>query len=287
LLSESIVRTRDPIITPGLVAGRRLPMESQWEAGPEYVAGAVNFDLHTHGIENLLRLMIGGAGSPTGTGPYTRTFTPAALPSATFEVVRPTSMSAADRYVYEGCMATGWSLSVASGAIAQVSLDLVGETEVVTAANTGTSLSLPATMSRWKWDQVAVDFNGRTTDCVTSLTITGNNGLTTDELCLGSSTISQPREDNHREYTVDMTLRYPGAAAGTPIAVRGSEVSMTVTLTAGSHTLTITMANQLVLNAPVTVSGPGRVEQQVQCRMLGSTSADSGAISAVLVNTTA
>jgi hypothetical protein len=287
LLSESLQRTQDPIITPGLVGGRRLPMSSQWEAGPEYVAGAVNFDLHTHGIETLLRLMIGGAGTPSGGGPFTRTFTPGVLPSATFEVVRPMTISTGDRYVYEGCKASGWSLSVSTGQIAQVSLDLVGQTEVLTAGNTGTTISLPSTMSRWKWDQVAVSFNGRTSDCVTALTISGTNGLTTDELCLGSSTIAEPAEDNHREYTLDMTLRYPGGASGTPMAVRGSVVSITVTLTAGAHTLTITMANQLVINATAPVGGPGRLEQTVNCRMLGSTSADSGAISAVLVNGTA
>lgn len=286
LISESVARTRDPIITPGLIGGRRFPTVGQFELGPQLVSGQVTFDLHTQNIETLLRLMIGGNPTGSGTSPtVTRVYTPGVLASATVEIVRPISLTAADQYVYAGTMASGWSLSVSAGQIAQLSLDLVAQSETLTAAGTGTAIALPSDMSRYKWDQVAVTFSSVASNCVTSLTISGNNGLTTDELCLGSSVIAQPREDNHREYTVDMTLRNPGAGANTPMARRGEIVTATVALSIDAQrSLTFSLGNLLVVNATTNVGGPGRVEQQVQCRMLGSAAADSGAISATLIS---
>jgi len=286
LISESMTRTKDPIITPGLIGGRRLPTEGQWEPGPETVSGSVTFDLHTHGIEQLLNCAI-GTPAKTGSVPnVTRTYAPAALEFMTVEVARPTSMSAADSHRYSGCMVSSWNLTVSSGQIAQLSLDLVGSTETQITGSPAT-IALPTTMSRFRWDQAAVTYAGVTSYCFGEFSISGNNGLTTDENCLGTATIAQPREDNHREYTFEGRLRYPGSGANTPFATRGSVIAVSMAMTSGTHTLTATLPKVLITQATAPIGGPGRVEQTVSGRILGATASDAGGFSLVLVNGTA
>jgi hypothetical protein len=285
LLDSSMEKSKPPIVTPGLIGGRRLPTEQQWEAGPEFASGAVVMDLHTHGVEQLLNCAI-GTPTKTGAGPYTRAYAPAALEFMTVEIGKPTSISSADKYTYAGCMVPGWSIGVSTGQIARLNLDLVAKSEV-NAAGPPTTISLPATMSRFKWDQAAVTFDTVTTYCFGDFTFTANNGLTTDELCLGSSTIAQPAEDAHREYMFEGTLRYPGRGSNTPKAVEGSVISISVVMTAGAHTLTLTMAKALVESASVPISGAGRVQQSVSARILGATASDGAGFTATLVNGTA
>ena len=82
LLQESLDLDLGRLESEGIVAGKRVLLSEQWNGGPITVGGDVGHELYDRGMGKLLRLMLGGANT-TGSGPYTHTFTPGDLPSAT------------------------------------------------------------------------------------------------------------------------------------------------------------------------------------------------------------
>jgi hypothetical protein len=277
LVSEDLVDNVEQLYSEGIITGRRHKTADQIEQGGTKIEGSTNLELHTHGLSVLLEILL-GTRNKTGAGPYTHAVTPGELSSATLQVGRPNNAGTVDAFTFAGCKVSSWELACSAGEVARLGVDW--SCRSVTTATALATATMPSVMSRFRWSQAVVTLNSVNTYTVTEFTINGDNKLETDLYGMGSNLIAEQNQIDHREYKAEVTLRYPGTAT----RLKGSVVPLLIVFTAGAHTLTLDMDIN-VDEDPATVGGRGMVEQKISGTLVGTTAADSGAITATLVNT--
>lgn len=100
------------------------------------VDGAIDTDLYDRGQGLLWQLALGAAPIITGSTVFTQTYVPGTVAgqSLTIQVGRPQVNTTLTPFSFTGCKFTDWTLSVATGGIAELSFNVDGWTESVSSS---------------------------------------------------------------------------------------------------------------------------------------------------------
>lgn len=250
------------------------------KAGRKSVEGGFTTELPNVTLATLLKHMMGTAAAPTGTGPYTHSFTPGATTALglTVQVGRPATDGTVHPFTYAGCKVSEWTIAATVGEIATLEVSLIGMTET-----TGTALATAAYSSSWSpfvFTEAALTVAGGASSNVREITISGNNQIEARHR-LGSATSKNPLGIGVREYAGTVVTDFD-ALTDYNRFVNGTEAALVATFTSGTDVLTITQNVQFVGETPE-VSGNELLAQNLPYRALSSTS-DAAAITIGLVN---
>lgn len=117
----------DPLESAGIIAGRRVLTTDQSNGGNLTVGGDIAHELYDHGMDVLLRSMLGKM-TQTGAnpGPYTHVHEPGDLGSLTLQYGVPSTGGTVVPATFSGCHVASWEIACQQGAIATLGLTLAG-----------------------------------------------------------------------------------------------------------------------------------------------------------------
>lgn len=281
LISESLALEVARLQADTLKGGNYLRLQSSIRPGRKRGSGDLQSLLYDRGCGALFEAMLGTIGT-TGSGPYTHTATMGAtLPSYTGEVtIGATTGTMRKRMT--GMMVDSWEIALTSGQLATLGLTWVYQNETLATAS-ATAGAVASGQVPFTYADGAITYNGSSPGCVRSITFTGNNNLSSDDVCIGNTTISQPVRGGIGEITGQMEVELDPASTTLYTAyTAGTFANVVLTLTAGSNTLTITAA--VILNgATPAVAGPGKVMLTIPFTV-GAATTDASGFSIVAVN---
>ena len=278
MVSESVMLDQKKIPSKGL-RGRRV--QTGVSNGNSSITGTVAMELVPEGVGELFELAMGGVVT-AGAGPYTHTFTPDDLSSATFQFGRPSADGTINCMEYTGVYVNGWTLScdaTGDGAMIELSMDLVGYAE--DQGQTLVTPVYPTITARWTSVDASIQVAG-SAYCVNSFTLSGNNNLDVDhKACLAGAGKPTIRESGLREYTGSMTADFEDLTQYNRY-VGSDESALVITIDDGTSSLVVT-ANVYYTGGTPTVSGPEVMKQESPFECVSATS-DAAAITMVLTN---
>jgi Phage tail tube protein len=282
VVDESITLENERLVSAGIIAGARVLRSEQWTPGADAVGGDVGLELYQQHTALLFEHMFGSITSSITGGVATHTVTPGDLTgkSLTVQVGRPQVGGVVVPFTYAGVKVAEWELSCQTGEIVTLGLTVVAQSETtgtaLAAATYGTGAGRPYTFING-----ALTVSGSSA-CVRGITISGNNQLTTERMCVGSQVISEPLENALREYTGTLSVEWSSTAQYQAFR-NGLEVSVVLSLSAASTAqATITM-NARYDGVTPNVGGPDIIVTEVPFVCV-ATSTDATAIQAVLKN---
>jgi uncharacterized protein (DUF779 family) len=123
---ETLDDARTPVESEAIRAGRRLLDSSDWNGGAVTVSGGTSHDLTVGGEGTLLRALVGGTSSTTGSGPYTHVLTPGDLPSITIQKGVPGVAGTVYPVTFGGMKAATGQIACEQGAIGSLGLEWAG-----------------------------------------------------------------------------------------------------------------------------------------------------------------
>lgn len=281
MISESLSLDVARLQADTLKGGNYLRLESSIRPGRKRGAGDVQSLLYDRGCGALFEAMLGTIDT-SGTGPYTHTASVGAtLPSYTGEVTIG-GTSSVMRKRMTGMMVDSWEMSLATGELATLGLTWVYQNETI-ATSSSTAASVASGQVPFTYADGAITYAGGSAGCVRTITLTGNNNLSSDDVCIGSTTISQPVRGGIGEITGQMEVELdPASTTLYDAYVAGTFAEVELVLTAGSNTLTIT-ANTILGGATPTVGGPGKVMLTIPFTV-GADTTDASGFTVVAVN---
>lgn len=125
-LSDSLDIERDRIESEAVVAGRLVQTSGQWQQGNIKVGGDLGFEFYDRSAGKLLEQIFGSA-STSGSGPYTHTFRPGTLPSATWQLGRPANDATVYPFTVTGAKVASAEIAAKVGENATMGLTLVAQ----------------------------------------------------------------------------------------------------------------------------------------------------------------
>lgn len=274
-IDEGYLRSR------GIRAGRRT--RSAGRLGARTAAGSVNLELPNTSIAVLMKHMF-GAVVTTGTGPYTHTYTPGAhvSKSLTMQTGITDATDTTQPFTATGVKLGGWSITAAVGELAQLSFDWTAK-DVVTATGLA-SASYSASLIPFTFIEASISVNGSAVASANSVTLTASKNLRDDRHVLGSRNIREQLEDEHFEFTSEISADFDSLTLHA-LAVAGTQVASVLTFNNGTETFTVTTSGQ-VIGDPPSLTRIGLEEQTIRLDHSSNTS-DATTITAVLVNSEA
>lgn len=199
-LKREISRIESAALTAPGVRGRRA---THRRPGGWTVGGDISMDAHTIGCELLYEAILGEVASATtaagGIGNNTagteRTYTPGdSLPSFTGQVGRPNTAGVVGAWTYAGLMAASWEFALKTEENVTFAVTWVGKDEIMPGdpgAPTLAASAVPAAAIPLSYLDVTMKI-GAVAQCIREITIGGENGLGSDDRCLGSGSIDKP-----------------------------------------------------------------------------------------------
>jgi hypothetical protein len=128
-ISETISRTRSPIESEAIYAGRRTMDSEQWALGPNVVGGDIGLELYSKGTGTLFRHCFGGKATESlGGGLYRHTFTPGDLSGLTgcAQIGVPSTVAGVYPKTASGLKVSSWEIGVVAGEFATFGMSFVG-----------------------------------------------------------------------------------------------------------------------------------------------------------------
>lgn len=261
----------------GIRAGRRT--RSPARLGARTVAGSVRMELPNLSLAVLMKHMFGTVNT-TGAGPYTHTYSPGpqVSKSLTLQTGIEDATATVQPFTATGVKLGAWELSCNVGELAELSFDWTGK-DVVTA--TALASASYASVVPFTFIEGSVTVNGSAVASANAVTLTGSKNLRDDRHVLGSRYIREQLEDEHWEFTSEISADFDSLTLYN-LAVAATQVASVLTFSNGTESLTITTSGQVVGDAP-SLTRIGLEEQTIRLdHSNGST--DAGTITAVLVN---
>ena len=261
------------IVNEAMYAGRRLM--SGTSLGTIPVGGSVSMNAQAETATQLWRLCVGGTVTTAGAGPYTHTLTPGALPSATFQLVKPSLDGTARAFDYTGCMVNQWTLSVQSGQFANHQVDVFAYDELTNQSVATATYDAAPTLFTFRHLEVTI---AGETVCPDSMSITGNNNLSREyKSCANDAGRATINEAGMRSITGVISRDWAAPTRYTTEYKAGTLINIILELDAGaSAKLNITGKGYLTGETP-TVSGPnGQVKEGLGFTMMDPTSDATG-----------
>lgn len=181
--SEGLV-SGQKFIRRNAIGGGSAVNRPQTKIGQE-PGGPIVMDAAAENIGSMLKLAF-GTPVTTGAGPYTHTYAwllANTLPTATFQIGRPTSGGTVTAWDYIGMMVNTWEMAIQPDAYVTMSYDLAGR-RVVTDQTLGTP-TWP-TLTPWTSFHATLEIMGGV-ECFDSLTIRGDNRLDMSNVVCGTN----------------------------------------------------------------------------------------------------
>lgn len=251
------------------------------------VKGSLDLDVVDRGLGLMFMNCLGASAVTAGSGYTTQTFTPADTggKSMTFALGKPTTGGPTTAativpFIYNGVKITDWTLSVAVGAQAMLSVSTDAWNETVTGTYTAPSYVAGANMLNFSEGAVLTGGTATTTSGITTvsggaqlatvknISIKGTNPLDVDRFFLGAAgTKAEQIVNGFRSVTGSMDIEfenlsdvYTAFAADTPTAL---QFNLTGPIITGSthSSLQVTIPNLYFDTAPVSVDGPDVLTQ--------------------------
>lgn len=264
-----------------LKGGNRFDPSSSWRPGATVGAGDIQTLLWASGA-NFWGAMLGSM-VDSGAGPFIHTATPAPqLPSYTIQVGIGGTTSSFARLQVVGAVCESWQVKAATNAPVTLGVTWAYKSDVL-APSTATAGSYPAAQLPYGYMDTVISGGALPAGCVDAITFTGNNNLLKDQVCLGSTAITQPVPNGFGTITGVMdTLLPANSAADYLLYTANTEVSLIVTFTAGTKTMVIT-ANVRIDGTTPKVSGEGVIKVPIPFKVLAPTT-DASAFTVVATN---
>src|SRR5687767_7661684 len=271
------------IESEGIQADVRVDRSDDWVPGTRKVAGDVVLELSSKNWAFLFGHMFGGTATTSGSGPFSRTYTPGDLTGKGLTVQGgiPDVSGTVNPFTWSGCKIASWQLSSEVGKLARVTLSLVGKDET-----TATALAVAGYTSGNKlfsFVHGSLTFGGTSTK-VRTISLKGDNGLDVERFFNGQDTIDEPFEVKRRLYTGSFEADFTNLTAYNRY-VNGTEAALVLTFARGTDTVTYTL-NVRVDGKTPEVKGTGIVPQPMDFKAVGPTT-DASAITAVVVSSEA
>lgn len=261
----------------GIRAGRRT--RSPGRLGARTVAGSVRLELPNTSIAALLKHMFGTVNT-TGAGPYTHTYSPG--PQVSKSLTLQTGITDASDttrpFTATGAKLGAWELSASVGELAELSFDWTAK-DVVTA--TALASASYATITPFSFIDASVSVNGSAVASANAVTLSASKNLRDDRHVLGSRYIREQLEDEHWEFTSEISADFDDLTLYA-LGVAGTQVASVLTYSNGVESLVITTSGQ-VIGDPPSLTRIGLEEQTIRLDH-SHASTDAGAITAVLTN---
>jgi hypothetical protein len=254
LISESLDLDVAKLETPTLSGGTLFQQATSVRQGRKRVAGDTALLLWTKGEALLFEAML-GAIATTGAGPYTHTATPYKyLPSYTMQVAFGATTDTMVKQA-TGMMVDSWEIALAAGENATLGLSWVGKDMAFT---TGDALdgTAPSGITAYNYVDGTITVGGSSVGCVKNITIAGNNNLASDDMCIGTSVISDQERGQFAEITgtIEFELEATDVSYLTDY-VAGTQKTVVLTLANSPSSITITFTMQWQTGITPKVSG--------------------------------
>lgn len=275
---ESIKLNIEQVTSNGIRAGRRT--KHAIVAGSQVVEGSSTHELTTETTGGLLELCFGGVATTGASDPYTHTFTPGDLATATVQVGTPGTGGTVHPRSYTGMKVQSWELTVDPATnFAILTIDWVGEAET-----TGESLATAsyATFTRVTFKHATFSLASSEV-CVDSITLRGDNNLdVNNKVCSTNPGYPTISESGMRTYSGTATADFADLTQYNRYK-NATEVAFSLELAVSANDdLTITGNVHFTGETP-NVSGAEVLKQPIPFEFVHATS-DSSAITATLKN---
>lgn len=281
LVEESVQTEIERLESDSIIAGARVMRSSQWTPSIMRSEGDIGLELYDGSIGLLLEHCMGGVAS-SGTNPAVHTYSVGDLTGKglTVQFGRPSRDGTVVPFTYAGAKITSWELGIAVGEIATLGITVIAKTET-----TATGLAVPS------YNPLIRPMNfafgsltlGNSSLCVRSATISGENNLTTDRVCLGQRTIDEPVETDLREYSGEMEVEF-GANGSTDNLelyrryLDGLEGTMALTLRNSTSTASVTLRGNVRTDGETpNIGGRDMLTYSLSFKMIG-TNTDASAL---------
>jgi Phage tail tube protein len=287
LMDESLEADYERIESEGIVAGARVIKSDQWNVGFTRVEGDINMELYEQGIGTLFLHMFGSVTSSGTTAPFTHTFSPGDLTgkSLTAQFGRPQVGGVVTPFTYAGVKIASWEAKFVADENVTLGLSTIAKSETTGTALASvtytTGAARPFVPARSALTTMSIS---GTTVCIRELTISGDNGLTSDRICIGSTTIDEPLESGLRVYEGTATMEFSNTAVYQQFAL-GGEYGINIGIVTGATSVVQFIMNARFDGGVPHVDGPDLlvVDRPFKC-VSSSMTNDATAITAVLVN---
>lgn len=259
--------------------GRRT--RSPGRLGARTVSGSVEMELPNLSIAALFKHMFGAVTTTGAAAPYTHTFTPGPHvgKSLTLQVGIEDTAGTVQPFTIPGAKVAGWNISCTVGELAKLSFDWTGKD-----VTTGTALaaaSYAAALMPFTFIEGSVSVNGTPVASANAVTLTAAKNMKTDRHVIGSRSIREQLEQDHFDFTSEITADFDNLTLFN-LAAAGTQVGSVLKFDNGVETVTITTSGQVVGDAP-SLTNPGIEAQTIRLDHSNATS-DANTITAVLVN---
>lgn len=279
LVDEGIQTEIGFLESDGIIAGARVRRSQQWSTGLVRLEGDVGLELYDMSLGLLFEHAMGSVTTSGTTAPFTHTFSPGELTGKglTVQVGRPDRGGTVRPFTYAGCKVQSMEIAVQTEEIATVGVTLVAQTHT-----TGTALaavSYATNIAPMTFVNGSFTLAGSTL-CVRSATISLENNLSTERVCIGQNYIDQPLENDLREYSGEIELEFPDLIHYNRF-IAGTEGALVLNIRNTLSTASLTViANVRTDQATPTVEGREMLVQTFDFTCVG-TNSDSSAISLV------
>jgi hypothetical protein len=205
------------------------------------------------------------------------------LPSYTIQVGYGGVTSSYARLQAVGAVCDSWQVKAATNAPVTLGITWAYKADTAT-ASTALAGSYPANQVPYGYMDTVISGGALPAGCVEAITFTGNNNLLKDQVCLGSTSLTQPVPNGFGTITGVMdTLLPANSVADYLMYTANTELSLIVTFTAGAKLMVIT-ANVRIDGTTPTVSGEGVIKVPIPFKVLAPTT-DASAFTVVATNT--
>lgn len=270
LVEESLDHERERLESEGIIAGVTVLGSEQWNGGNVTVGGDVGLELYTEGLDLLLEHMFGTV-DVTGTGPYVRTYKPAAGSidgkGLTIQIGRPGVGGVVHPFDVVGAKIAEWEIACSEGEIATLGLTIVARS-MVTGQTLAVPTYLPGATKPFKFNHGKLTIAGQPVK-ITEATVSGDNGLKDDRRFIvdgADGEIDEPLEESLREYTGEVTAEFVDLTQYQRF-VDGTEHPFVLNFTAGAAQLEIAGNVRLDGGTPQ-VSGREILEQSLPVKFV-------------------
>lgn len=280
LVNESVKVNRQTMRSNGIRAGRR--RASRMRNGATTVGGPLTVVMAPQGMGALLELCMGGVAT-SGAGPYTHVFTDGTLPTGTFQIGKPRTLSTTvDPLDVLGATVTDWSFSTSASDTTEAEFSFSINGMTATTAQSLATASYPTGYQGFVFTEAVVNVGGSQTD-VTDVSISSALGIQGDRLRIGSGTAPRRATQNgYRVATGTLTADYT-ATTLRDAYISGADLALSVVFTSGATSLTFAGNIKPVDDGTPNVSGPENLTQPFAFEFYSPTS-DAAALTVTLVN---
>lgn len=277
--NESIESEFEPLESDGIIAGATIRRSNQWAQGVWRHEGDIELEAFDRSIGLLLVHALGSVTTSGTTAPFTHTITPGDLTGKglTIQSGRTDRGGTVRPFTFGGCKIDSLELAVETGELATLGLSVIAQT-----VTTGTSLqtaSYAADIAPFRFTNGSFSLAGSSL-CIRSASLSIENNLDTDRLCVGQNYIDQPLQGELREITGEVELEFPDLVHWARF-VAGTEGALQLALTLGTASLTF-LLNVRTDQATPTVEGRELLVQTMNFTAVG-TNGDPSALTCTYV----